>query len=148
MIFRIHTLDHALHHTLAVDEKRLAEGTHVGASVELLLGPDTELLLQRGVCIGDEPEGQALLFDESAVRASAVFADADHVVAGRLQIGIAVAQATGLGCASAGVVLGVEVQSNATTAIIAHAHFLSVLIRPEQVGHAIAYLYSHKTTGD
>ena len=62
MILRVHTFDHALHHALTVDEERLAEGAHVGASVELLLCPDAELSLQRGVRVGDEPEGQALLF--------------------------------------------------------------------------------------
>ena len=66
MVFGLDFLrtDDALYDTFFVDDESCAEGTHVLAAIHALLAPDAELLDQLLVRVGNQVEGEGVLFDE------------------------------------------------------------------------------------
>lgn len=57
MVLGIDLVDNAFYHTVFVDDKGGASRAHIGASVEFLLGPHTEGLVERGIGVGNEVKG-------------------------------------------------------------------------------------------
>lgn len=113
---------------LLVDDERGADGAHRLMAVHRLLAPGAHGLHQRAVDVGYQREGQLVLLLELHVRGGRVAADADYLVALALQLLVMVAQATGLRCAAAGVVLRVEVEHQPTSAIVTQANLTPLFV--------------------
>ena len=109
MILGIYFLNDSLKDAFLVEDEGHAEGTHVGAAVELLLCPNTKYLLHFSGGVGQQGEWERVLLDEFCVGSGAVFAYSNHIVAGGNKGVIIVPQAAGLRCAARCVVFWVEV---------------------------------------
>ena len=84
-------------------------------------------------------EVERVLADEFLVRRFVLHAHSDYFVA-RIAVVVAmVAQATGFGGATAGVVFGIKIEGHFATCVVAQAYFCSVLVASEQVGGFVSY---------
>ena len=100
------------------DDEGAAFGAHVLFAVEGFFDPDAVEVDEGEVGVGDEGEGQGVLFDELGVALDGVWADAEEE--GFLgDLGPGVAEGAGLGGAAGGVVFGVEVEDDFLAAKVA-----------------------------
>ena len=131
------------HHALLINNKCHAERTHIGASVELLLCPHSESLLQGSLRVSNQAERQVLLLNEALVRLGAVFADANNLIPFGLKRLVAISKATSLSGTTAGVIFRVEVECPLLSLLVAHANLFALLVRTQQIGYSISDCDSH-----
>ena len=136
MVFRLHFLGekNPLDDAFFVDDEGGAERAHVFPSVHAFLAPGPEGFCQPVVGVGDQREGQLVLFDELLVRLGVVDADADDFIARLLQLAVVVAQVAGLGRTARGHVLGVEIEYHFLPLVVAQPDFLSGFVGSQVVG--------------
>ena len=84
--------DDALEEAVGGEDECAAERAEHGLAVHLLLAPGPECLKHLRGRIREETERQIVLGAEAGVGFHAVFADTDHVIAGRSESGIVVAE--------------------------------------------------------
>ena len=119
------------HHALLINNKGHAERTHIGASVELLLCPYPEGLLQGSLRVSDQAERQVLLLDKPLVRLGAVFADTNDLIPLCLKRLVTISKAARFRCAATGIVFRVEVECHLLSWVVAQSYLLSGLIRAQ-----------------
>lgn len=122
------TAEDALDAVVGVDDEGRTLGAHVLAPVHTLLDPRAEELVELDIGIGDQAEGQGVPRAEALVALGGVTADTDDLIARFAQLGIAVAQTTGLSGAARGIVLGIEVEDDLLAWVLGEAHLLPVLV--------------------
>ena len=136
MVFRLHLLreKNPFDDAFFVDDEGGAERAHVFPSVHALLAPGTEGFRQPVLGVGNQREGQLVLFDELLVRLGVVDADTDDFIARLLQLAVVVAQVAGLGRTARGHVFGVEIEYHFLPFIVAQPDFLSGFVGSQVVG--------------
>lgn len=149
MVLGLHFLraDDALYNTLFVDDEGSTEGTHVLAPIQAFLTPHTKLIDQLLVCVGNQREGEGILFDKLLMRLFAIYADAYHFVAGPVQGVVVVAQVAGLGGTSRCTVLRIEVEHQLLSFIIAQADFFAFLVNTQYFGGFVSYVHFEMVSG-
>ena len=112
MVFRLDFLwkKNLFYCAIGAQDERGAKHAHVFSAVHGFLSPRTHELRQLFLRVGNQGEGQIVLFDELLVARGAVGTDTYNFVAGFLELFVIVAQAASLCRAAARVVLGIELQ--------------------------------------
>gem|GEM_PF-558 len=128
----LHRRPRQLHLALLVDHHRRPDGPHAALSIEHLLAPGPPGPVRRPVGVGQQREGQAVLFPEAPVRRGAVPAHPQHHRPGLADNRHVVAEITGLAGAPGGVILGVEINHHLAPRKAGQVDHLAVLIRQHQ----------------
>ncbi len=90
--------------------------------------------------IGDECKGQVVFRDELLVRFLVVYADPDNFVAPFQELIVIVAQVTGFGGTSRGIILGIEIKDHFLSLQIAERNSVAVLVLPFKYRGFISFL--------
>ena len=109
MLVRFYFSEDGSKGTVGVNNEGGALGAHVGFSVHAFLNPDLIGLDESVRFVGEEREGELVLFDEFLVALGGIDADAQNRGLGFEEIP-RVAKGAGLGGAARGVVFGVEIE--------------------------------------
>ena len=125
---------------LFVDDKRRANGAHIGAASHLLLLPHAESLYKTVVGVSNQGEGQLEFLLELQVRLLILHAHANDGKASLEQLLVVVAQAAGLARAAGRGVLRIEIQHQFAAGEVAESQFVTILVAPQQFGGLVSNL--------
>lgn len=136
VVFGFHHLrsDYAGHGSVRLDDKSSAECAHIFPPAHRFLAIYSELLHKFMVSVGYQRKRQLILFDELAVRRFGIDADTDHLHTGIPECAVVVAQIAGLRRTSRSGILGIEIQCDFLSGIIAPSNHPAVLVGSEDIG--------------
>lgn len=125
-----------------VNEVCCAQDADGFSAAGYFFAPATKLLQECCLGVGDKRELQSLSVGEFLLQGWFVLADAYYVVAGSCQLFFVCLEGTCLGCASAGVCLGIAVEYDFATLIVACLDFVSVLVYAKNLGYFVSYVHN------
>ena len=138
VILCINLLDDFGKDTVLIKDEGLSDSSHYGLSVHLLFAPCPEGLKKLSGCVGQKRERKFVLFSEFLVRCHAILAHTYNVITFCLKGLIIISKAACFCCASAGIVLRIEIYDRLLSEQVLAAHSLAVLVLDLEVGHLVS----------